>query len=253
MKTPRRRTALVITLVVLGLVIIAAMVFVFLQKGMPQEATQSPDTSNVSQSEDTEVSMEDQTKVFRTAQHNISFTHPAGWAVSETVSENSTPEWYATSVDIKNAMGQVIATLATGGQFGGLCSDDAPLINIYPRTDKPVIIPGIGETNFGSIIVERSTSDYGIAFGLAQLPLGNEKTAVRCPGMAVNYKFITKQSANLALGGITFGTWYAEDISGQSTPVRFKSFPSLDAAQSYLTSDEFTQLRTMITSLKVGE
>jgi len=252
MKTPRRRTALVITLVVLGLLIIAGIVYVFLQKGMPQ-ATQSPSPQNTSQTEGTDVPMEERTKQFRTAQHTITFTHPAGWAVSESVSENSTPEWYATTVDIKNAMGQVIATLATGGQFGGLCSDEAPLVNIFPRTDKPVVIPGIGETNFGSIIVERSTSDYGIAFGLAQLPLGTEASAVRCPGMAVNYKFITKHSTNPALGGITFGTWYAENIEGQNSSIRYKSFPSLDAAQNYLSSDEFVQLRAMITSLKIGE
>jgi len=245
-------SAHVVIIVILAVAVLGLLGFVFWQNFIVKD-----DQSDTVKTQDSlQQEVEPSTKEFQSRDHNITFKYPADWSVVEDVSADNTSEWYATRVDILNSEGKIVATLSTGGQIGGACSDDAPLIPTFTTIKDSLEVQGIGATGFGYTVVENAADNYGIAFGLLEdaeshdndLQLGND--LVRCPGMSINYHYIVT-SGDPALGGIIFGSWYAEaqqdDLNARD------SFTSLEDAKAYAQTDEFKQIEKTIKSLSIGK
>ena len=245
-------SAHIIIIVVLVVAVIGLLGFVFWQNLNKEEQSNTAPVQNSSQQEES-VS----TKEFKSQAHDITFSYPANWSVVESVESDSTPQWYVSYVEVLNAQGKVVSSLSTGGEIGGLCAEDSPLVPISTITKDSFELKGIGSTNFGYTIVETATDNYGIAFGLLEndephdndLQLGDD--LVRCPGMSVNYHYYIK-SNNAALGGMIVGLWYAESQQ-EGDPKTHQIFKSLDEATAYAQSDEFKQIKKMINSLSIGK
>jgi hypothetical protein len=197
------------------------------------------------------------TKEFKSQDNNITFRYPADWSVDEDIDTGSTANWYASYVRVLNAQNKVVSSLSTGGELGGLCSEEAPLVPISTIIKDSLELEGIGSTNFGYTIVETDTDNYGVAFGLLEndpphdndLQLGD--SLVSCPGMSVNYRYYIKSNTT-ALGGIVFGLRYAE-APQEGDPKTYRMFKTLDEAKAYATSAEFKQIEKMIKSLSIGK
>lgn len=240
-------SAHIVIIIILIFVIVGALGFVFWKSFIKKDiVTQSTQTQIVSQQDTTP-----STKVFQSQDHDIKFSYPSGWSVVEDVDASNTTDWYVSSITVLNAEGSVVSSLGTGGQIGGLCSEDAPQVPIVTITKDPLELHGIGHTNFGYTIVETAKDNYGAAFGLMKddLPLGNDQ--VQCPNMSVNYRYYFS-SDDKALGGMTFGAWYTEtQLEGK--PYVHHIFKSSDEAKAYAQSDEFKQIKKMIESLSIGK
>jgi len=246
MKKQQGNALAVTVIVILAIGILGTLAFLFHQNFIVKNDT----VDKTSQPAPTERENTPLTKEFRSKDHNIAFNYPEDWSVAEQVEDGNTAEWYASVVKVLDAQGKETAHLATGGQIGGLCSEDAPLIPISTIIKDPLELKGIGKTNFGYTIIETAANNYGIAFGLLKddLPFGND--SVKCPGMSVNYRYYVT-SETKALGGITFGLWYAE-AQQEGDPSAHQIFKSLDEAKAYAQSDEFKKIMEMIKSLSIG-
>jgi len=248
----QRGSAHVAIIVILVVAVIGLLGFVFWQNFTKDGQLNTVPVQDTSQQEI--VSM---TKEFKSQDHDITFSYPANWSVVEHVEADHTSQWYVSYVEVLNAQGKVVSSLSTGGEVGGLCAEDSPLVPISTITKDPVELKGVGSTNFGYTIVETAVNNYGIAFGLLEndephdndLLLGDD--LVRCPGMSVNYRYYVK-SNDAALGGMIVGLWYAEDRQ-EGDPKTHQIFKSSDEAKAYVESDEFKQIEKMIKSLSIGK
>ncbi len=236
---------LIILITILAIAILGTLGYLFYQNFVVKDKQSEASASNETQQEVTSV-----TKEFKSQEHGITFNYPEGWSVTEEQQEGNTADWYASSINIVNAEGVSVAGLNTGGQLGGLCDDEAPLISTSTIIKDPLDLKGVGKTNFGYTIVETSTDNYGIAFGLAKDDLPSGDKAVQCPGMSVNYRYNISSNTQ-ALGGITFGRWYTETQSTDNMNTH-RTFKSFEEAKAYAQSDEFKQIKKMIESLSIN-
>ena len=242
----------VIIIIILVVAVVGLLGFVFWQNFIKNGQSDTALVQDTSQQETVST-----TKEFKSQDHDITFSYPADWSVVERVETDNTPQWYVSYVDVLNAQGKVVSSLSTGGQIGGLCAEDSALVPISTIMKDPLELKGVGSTSFGYTIVETSTNNYGIAFGLVEndephdndLQLGDD--SVRCPGMSVNYRYYIK-SNNAALGGMTVGLWYAEAQREGDTKTH-QIFKSSDEAKAYAESDEFKHVKKMIKSLSIGK
>jgi Tfp pilus assembly major pilin PilA len=237
--------ALIATLIVVLVVGILGIVgYLFYQNVMTKNGdSNTPITST--QQENTLTTQE-----FRSSDHDITFSYPENWSVVEEVQEGNTADWYASSVKVLNAEGKMVAGLSTGGQIGGLCGEDAPDVSISTIIKDSLDLKGIGHTNFGYTIVATNSNNYGVAFGLLKDDLPYGDSAVKCPGMSVNYRYYITSDTK-SLGGMTFGLGYAE-AQQDGDPNAHRLFESSEEAKAYSQSDEFKQVKTMIESLSIG-
>ena len=171
------------------------------------------DNTVVTTSETSTQNQKPATKSFRSKEQGIVFDYPAEWTAIEEVQPTSESDRYQTNITVKDDQNDTVAYLTTGGQVGGVCPADAAKVNTFTTIKEPQDITGIPSSNFGYSIVERGADDYGVTYGLAEdeLTLGNKP--VQCPTMSVNYRYMIPTNAS-ALGSVTFGTWYAEEIEG---------------------------------------
>lgn len=239
-------SALVVVIVILAIAIIGALGYVawnnFLNNKNPQSTVQNESESNSDIPKPS-------TTTYTNEEAGISFEYPSGWKVVEAVQDGNTPEWYASTVKVFNQNNEEVALLGTGGQIGGLCSEDAPFVKISTVKSEPVTIPGIELINFGYTIVETSETNYGVAYGLVKDRMTVGDSSVQCPGMSVNYAYYTGSKAP-RLGGVTFGLWYS-DQNRSDDPNEHKIFESLNEAEEYADSQEFAQVEKMIKSLQI--
>lgn len=235
-------------IIIIAVSILGVLGFLFYQNFMVKKDTVEESSQQLKPEQ--EVIIPAPLKEYRSKSHNISFSYPDDWSLIEQVDEWNTDNWYVSSVKVLNVQGKEVASLGTGGQIGGLCSEDAPLIPVSTIIKDSINIEGISKANFGYTIIQGAPDNYGVAFGLMNDDLILGDTSERCPHMSVNYKYYIR-SKDEALGGIAFGIWYGEpQVDNPNTYLAFSSF---DEAKAYAQSDEFKQIKSMIGSLRIGE
>lgn len=240
-------SALAVVVVVLIVALIGALGYITYNNINNKDGK---DTQNSSVTDSEHASAK--TKEFKAKDAHVTFSYPENWTVKETPSIDSTAEWYVTDIKVLNENGETVAILATGGQFGGACDETAPRLAASTIVSDSVSIKGVENARFGYTIIEEN-GKAGVTFGLGNsknnvIKAGDE--SVQCPGMAINYRYIFESEAEV-LHGITFGLWYGQQRTDD--PNTYKTFASVDDAKKYAQSDEFTQVKAMITSLKISQ
>ncbi|RYX78746.1 hypothetical protein EON76_03455 [bacterium] len=181
------------------------------------------------------------TKQFASKKHAITFSYPSEWTVTESIT-NDTPENYVSEVIVKDIQNGVIATLKTGGQYGGICSPVSPTVSTVRSESETVERPGfIGKFGYAVSITEGDDGKYRLVYGLTKTP-SDSVQRVRCPEQTVNYEYIVS-TANKAVGSVQFGQWYN---------VADKGYDTFDQAKMNLAKLNTIALKKMIMSLEVN-
>ena len=181
------------------------------------------------------------TKLFASKKHAITFSYPSEWTVTESIL-NDTPENYMSDVIVKDAQNGVIATLKTGGQYGGTCAPASQTVSTVRSESEAVERSGfIGTFGYAVSITEGVDGKYRLAYGLTKTP-SDSTQRVRCPEQTVNYEYVVTASNN-AVGSVQFGQWYDATDKGYDT---------FDQAKMNLGKLDTIALKKMILSLEVN-
>lgn len=234
------------TMIVVGSLVV--IVLIALVGFMLWQSSQQQVNENTLDETETISTSEAGTKVFTSAAHNISFTYPSSWSVSEKIPENEVTNYHST-VTIANSEGEKVAFLRTALQVGGGCPADEPLETVEVLANDPATLEGLDGVHVGVVALQRQSGEYSLAYGINKGTYKEGSVQVRCPRF-VNYDFM--HELPVPVRSVMFGVWASEgEQNSAEDGYRAKTFATIDDAKKYLTSDEYIQIERMITSLSI--
>jgi len=236
----------VVVTICLVLALLTALGWIFWQNFLQKADTQShKDMTTKTQTSQAKDKPVIRTTTFTSSKHLLRFDYPTGWLAKENITTDES-DWYASSTTISNNNGMTLASLGTGGEFGGACDPASPSYTATTIDDTPLQLKGLQAVHYGYTIIEGTNKQYDIFYGLNDGSLPKGTTQVQCPGIAIGYKYIVHvTSENKAISTVTFGSWGIAEGSQ-------KSFNSIDEAKAYASSDDMQQVKTMVSSLSIG-
>jgi hypothetical protein len=175
---------------------------------------------------------------FTTADGELTFDHPAAWSIKDPAGE--LPEGGGTFAEVTNQAGKPLATLRTNMATGSTCMERSPY-SVMESEELPALTQNgtapryIFETR-GNDATPGPADTPAAAYGIqtSQLPTG----ASACP---IFHFFTWPPTAAM------FGAFYSPD--NNVTPGA-ESLPYLEQAKKYAETDEYQDIRRMITSLR---
>ncbi|MDR6416421.1 hypothetical protein [Pseudarthrobacter sulfonivorans] len=175
---------------------------------------------------------------FTTADGELTFDHPAAWSIKDPAGE--LPEGGGTFAEVTNQAGKPLATLRTNMATGSTCMERSPY-SVLESEELPALTQNgtapryIFETR-GNDATPGPADTPAAAYGIqtSQLPTG----ASACP---IFHFFTWPPTAAM------FGAFYSPD--NNVTPGA-ESLPYLEQAKKYAETDEYQDIRRMITSLR---
>jgi hypothetical protein len=175
---------------------------------------------------------------FTTADGELTFDHPAAWSVKDPAGE--VPEGGGTFAEVTNQAGKPLANLRTNMATGSTCMERSPY-SVLESEELPALTQNgtapryIFETR-GNDATPGPADTPAAAYGIqtSQLPTG----ASACP---IFHFFTWPPTAAM------FGAFYSPE--NNVTPGA-ESLSYLEQAKKYAETDEYQDIRRMITSLR---
>lgn len=175
---------------------------------------------------------------FTTADGELTFDHPAAWSVRDPAGE--LPEGGGAFAEVANQAGKPLATLRTNMATGSTCMERTPY-SVLESQELPALAQNgatplyIFETR-GNDATPGPADTPAAAYGIQTSPLPTGPTA--CP---IFHFFTWPPTAAM------FGAFFSPE--NNVTPGA-ESLPYLEQARKYAQTDEYRDLKKMITSLR---
>jgi len=175
---------------------------------------------------------------FTTADGQLTFDHPAAWGVRDPAGE--LPEGGGAFAEVTNAAGKPLATLRTNMAVGSTCMDRYPY-SVLDSEELPRLIQAQGTPRFvyetrGNEAAPGPAGTPAAAYGITSVPAPTGDSA-----SCIFHFFNWPPTAAM------FGAFFNPD--NNVTPGA-GSLPTLEQAKRYLQTDEYKDIRRMITSLR---
>ena len=233
---------LMIITVVITIALVGALGYIFYENFINKNTTTNKDSTSQKQTKSTNtpvVAKKIEYKTYTTDKNNISFQYPSTWSVVESRSGDNS--FYERSVAINNDSGLPIAEFDVGMQLGGTCETGTQYNTLESVATKYISntytdsgTRANGPVTLSYTIMKNTDGTYGVHYGLSDYytKLGT--------GTVCSNTFYYNFEPNIdGVNGMAFGN----SVTGT------RSFSSLDAANQYLKSDEYGQIKKMILTL----
>lgn len=175
---------------------------------------------------------------FTTADGQLTFDHPAAWSVKDPAGE--LPEGGGAFAEVTNEAGKPLATLRTNMAVGSTCMDRYPY-SVLDSEELPQLVQGEGTPRFmyetrGNSATPGPADTPAAAYGITSVPAPTGDSA-----SCIFHFFNWPPTAAM------FGAFFNPE--NNVTPGA-SSLPILEQAKKYMETDEYQDIRRMITSLR---
>lgn len=175
---------------------------------------------------------------YRTADGQLTFDHPAAWSVKDPAGE--LPEGGGAFAEVTNQAGRPLATLRTNMAVGSTCLDRYPY-SVLESEELPLLAQGGAAPRFvyetrGNDAAPGPADTPAAAYGITSVPAPTGDSA-----SCIFHFFNWPPTAAM------FGAYYNPD--NNVTPGA-GSLTYLEQARKYADTDEYRDIRRMITSLR---
>ncbi|MEW9871664.1 hypothetical protein [Arthrobacter sp. HS15c] len=175
---------------------------------------------------------------YRTADGQVTFDHPAAWSVKDPAGE--LPEGGGAFAEVTNQAGRPLATLRTNMAVGSTCLDRYPY-SVLESEELPLLAQGGAAPRFvyetrGNDAAPGPADTPAAAYGITSVPAPTGDSA-----SCIFHFFNRPPTAAM------FGAYYNPD--NNVTPGA-GSLTYLEQARKYADTDEYRDIRRMITSLR---
>jgi hypothetical protein len=177
---------------------------------------------------------------YTTADGQLTFEHPAAWSVRDPAGE--LPEGGGAFAEVTNEAGKPLATLRTNMAVGSTCLDRYPY-SVLDSEELPHLVQGEGAPRFvyetrGNDAAPGPADTPAAAYGITSVPAPTGDSA-----SCIFHFFNWPPTAAM------FGAFFNPE--NNVTPGA-ESLPFLEQAKKYMETDEYADIRRMITSLRPG-
>jgi hypothetical protein len=175
---------------------------------------------------------------YTTADGQLRFDHPAAWSVKDPAGE--LPQGGGAFAEVTNGAGRPLATLRTNMAVGSTCLDRYPY-SVLDSEGLPALMQGEGAPRFvyetrGNGATPGPADTPAAAYGITSVPAPTGDSA-----SCIFHFFNWPPTAAM------FGAFYNPE--NNVTPGA-ASLPYLEQAKKYMETDEYRDIRRMITSLR---
>jgi PsbP-like protein len=228
-KNTQTGNAMIITIIILAIGLVAALGFVFWQNVINKDST--PEPTKTTTSTTTESTPAITYSTFTTDTHNVSFEYPSTWSLADHTTSDSNSE----SVAVKNADGKKIAELSiSDGGVGGTCNDTVTYRTVATHTTN-VPAANVAYVSYSILPVDGAFKvNYGLTDRYTEITSGET-----CPN---TFYYLVEPTADKGFSSLSFANAYSNS-SSESV------FSTAAEAEAYASSDEYKALVTMFSSL----
>lgn len=175
---------------------------------------------------------------YTTADGQLTFDHPAAWSVRDPAGE--LPEGGGAFAEVTNEAGRPLATLRTNMAVGSTCMDRYPY-SVLDSEELPDLMQGEAAPRFvyetrGNDETPGPADTPAASYGITSVPAPTGDSA-----SCIFHFFNWPPTAAM------FGAFYNPE--NNVTPGA-ESLPYLEQAKKYMETDEYADIRRMITSLR---
>lgn len=175
---------------------------------------------------------------YTTADGQLTFDHPAAWSIKDPAGE--LPEGGGAFAEVTNEAGKPLATLRTNMAVGSTCMDRYPY-SVLDSEELPQLMQGEGTPRFmyetrGNSATPGPADTPAAAYGITSVPAPTGDSA-----SCIFHFFNWPPTAAM------FGAFFNPE--NNVTPGA-SSLPILEQAKKYMETDEYQDIRRMITSLR---
>jgi hypothetical protein len=180
-------------------------------------------------------------KTFTDSTYNISFQYPSNWTVGEPRFSQSDMPYWNRDIDVSNENGELMARLSLGvSGLGGTCGPDAnTTFTVLDSTDS--LITASKQVAATFVVYQNTQGRYLGYYGLqdSYTTVGDYSICLFYDVFTSNIKFDDDQDYGL----ISFGNGVTTNTNTSA-----KQFDTLDAARTYIQSDEYKAIKKMLLS-----